>query len=181
MKSFVRLFIPLSLPLLVAACGPSITSGSHMPTPIDVTGRPTFRWNDGSNVVAGDPRLEGNPFFEERLYEAVAWHLALRGVRPLVDGAPAFLVHHHLTLDQHVYIEEIMDDAGVSRVEQYPYERGSVTVHMLDAATGSTVWVGWAEANIEPALKSPEAMRRWVDEVVAAMFEKWPMLSGEER
>lgn len=177
--TFAGYLLRLSPLLLLAACGPSVNSGSHMPTPIDVSGRPTFRWDQTSDVVVGDRRLEGNPFFEDRLHETVAWHLALRGIRPLVDGSPTFLVHHHLTLDNHVYIDEIMDDAGVTRVEQYPYERGSVTVHMIDADTRSTVWVGWAEANIEPALKSPEAMRRWVDEIVAAMFAKWPIPTRE--
>lgn len=174
MKPFFRLVRLVPLVLLLASCGTSVVAGSHMPTPVDVSNRPTFAWVPNPDAIHGDPRLEGNQFFEDRLQEAVAWHLSLRGIRPTVS-APTFTVHHHLTLSEHAYFEEVMDDAGVTRVDTYPYERGSVTVHMMDAATGGTVWVGWAQANIEPALTSPDAMQRWVYDVVGAMFEKWPI------
>jgi hypothetical protein len=160
--------------VLLSGCGVSITAGSHMPSPIDVGDGPTFAWNQGSDRVGGDPRLEGNQFFEESLHEAVAWHLALRGIRE-ASASPTYLIHHHLTLAEHAYVEEVMNDAGVSRTETVSYEEGSVTVHIVDAATGGTVWLGWAQADVEPALHGPEEMRRWVYDLVGSMFRKWPV------
>lgn len=168
------------------ACGVPIRSGAHFNRTLDPGQRATFDWNQPEDHVIGDPRLEGNHFFEARLHEAIEWELALRGIQlhtPLpghgesaVEGSPTFLVHHHLSLSDREYEQEMEDDAGNTRMRTFEFEEGAMAVHVVDAATGETVWLGWALADIEPALASPERMRSWVDDVVNEMFKSWPRM-----
>ena len=62
------------------------------------------------------------------------------------------------------------------------YEGGSVVIHMEDVRTGRDVWFAWADANIEPALTSPDAMKNWVYKPVGDMSEEWdvPPRGGRE-
>lgn len=122
----------------------------------------------------GDSRLEGNEFFHQRLHEAVGWELALRGLR-YGDTDPDLVVHHHLSLSDHVLESEVIDEAGVTSMESYVYEGGSLVVHVVDARTGKDVWVAWSAGNVEPAFRSPDAMRRWVYNMVGHMFDDWPI------
>jgi hypothetical protein len=168
------LSIPLiTLLLALPACGPSIQSGARFAPGVDVSRPLTFAWDASMMHVEGDPRLQNNPFFLDRLHEAVDWELGMRGIRR-VDSSPDLLVHHHLSLADHEMLDEVIDEAGTRRVEAYAYEEGTVVVHLTDARTGETVWVGWSRANTEPALTSPENMRKWVYEMVRGMFRTWP-------
>jgi hypothetical protein len=134
----------------------------------------TFAWRDARDRIVGDSRLEGNEYFHQRLHEAVGWELSLRGMR-YTETDSDLLIHHHLSLADHVMEAEVIDEAGVSSMETYVYEGGSLVVHIVNARTGDDVWVAWAEANVEPAFASPDAMRRWVHEMVGHMFEDWPV------
>jgi len=160
---------------LISGCSVPIQAGSHLRNDEPVAVPATFSWNQPADRALGDPRLEGNQFFEARLHESVEWHLALRGIHPAASS-PTYLVHHHLTLADHDYVAEVLTDAGVAQTEER-YEMGSVTVHIVEAATGETVWLGWAQANVEPALKGPDQMRAWVNRIVQRMFSRWPVLT----
>ena len=161
------------LPVL-AACGVPILSGAHLSTGWDVGRSASFAWRDEVDRTVGDARLRDNRFFHDRLHEAVEWELSLRGIR-YDASAPDLLIHHHLSLAEHVLEREVMDEAGFATTETEIYEGGSVVVHLVDARNGEDVWVGWAQANIEPALTGPESMRRWVYNMVGHMFEDWPL------
>lgn len=163
----------LLVPVL-AACGVPIQSGAHLAPSWEINRRATFRWNDVADRTAGDTRLEDNRFFHDRLHEAVEWELSLRGIR-YGETDPDLLIHHHLSLADHAWEQEVTDEAGVTRTETEIYEGGSIVVHIVDARTREDVWVAWAQANIEPALVSPDAMRNWVYDLVGRMFNDWPV------
>lgn len=160
--------------LVVSACGVPIQSGAHFANAWEPTGRSTFAWNDEADHTQGDVRLEDNAFFHARLHEAVEWELNLRGIRQS-GSSPALLIHHHLSLADHELEREVVDEQGIRRSETEIYEGGSVVLHIVDARTGEDRWVAWAQANIEPALTSPGAMRSWVYDLVGQMFESWPV------
>jgi hypothetical protein len=164
-----------ALPLL-AGCGVPIQSGAHLDPTWDAGRRATFAWRDTADRTLGDARLDGNRFFHERLHEAVEWELSLRGIQ-YSETNPDILIHHHLTLSDHMWEQEVTDEAGVTRTETEIYEGGNVVIHLVDARSADDVWVGWARANIEPALVSPAAMESWVYDLVAAMFKQWPEAS----
>ncbi len=166
--------IALGLATTLAACGVPIRTGMTVPPSVPSPGAPTFAWNQDMDRVMGDPRLENNRFFEDRLHEAVEWELSLRGIRR-VDANPDLWVHHHLSLEEHEEAFESVDEAGYTRTEMYAYEGGTVVVHLVNARTNATYWMSWGQANIEPALAGPESMRTWVYDLVRSMFERWPV------
>jgi hypothetical protein len=172
MKKLTALAVCL-IPAL-AACGVPIRTGTYSPPGSQAAPGTTFAWNEQRDRVVGDPRLENNQFFEDRLHEAIEWELALRGIRH-DESSPDLMVHHHLTLQDHELVQEMIDEAGYSAPEVYEYEGGTVVVHVVDARTNADIWLGWAEASIEVAVTGPDAMRAWVYDLVRAMFERWPV------
>jgi hypothetical protein len=157
-----------------AGCGVPIESGAHFASGWQPPPRTTFAWNDAADRTRGDVRLEDNALFHTLLHEAVEWELNLRGIR-YAETNPALLIHHHFSLADHVMENEVIDQEGNRSSETYVYEGGSVVLHIVDTRDASDAWVAWAQANVEPALTSPAAMRRWVYALVGQMFENWPL------
>lgn len=177
MKASALILLTTTCSLALASCGVSIRSGSHFTQNADVSRPLTYAWSQVAEQTGGDHRLRNNKFFEDRLHEAVEWELSMRGFRPATES-PDLLIHHHLSLADHVMVDESIDEAGYTRTEVFSYEEGTIVLHIVDARTGSDVWVAWAQANIEPAFHGPENMRKWVYDVVQAMFRRWPVATG---
>lgn len=158
----------------LSACGVPIQSGAHFTQSWAPDRQTTFAWEDESDRTVGDQRLDGNRFFHQKLHEAVEWELSLRGIRYSADDAD-LTIHHHLSLSDHVYETEVMDDSGEPVMETTIYESGSLVLHIVDSRTGDDVWVAWGQANVEPAFTSPDGMEDWVYDLVGHMFERWPI------
>jgi len=170
-----RSILTLLLPFTLAACGMKVESGSRFASGTPPAPPLTFAWDQEGDWVGGDIRLENNPFFEERLHEAIEWQLALRGIHR-GEGPTDLLIHHHLSLRDHDLVADVVTADGTTRQEPYSYEEGAVVVHVVDRRTGQDVWIGWSYASVEPALRGPEEMRKWVYAVVERMFRSWPAL-----
>jgi hypothetical protein len=162
--------------LVLSACGVPIQSGAHFTQSWAADRHTTFAWRDEIDRVAGDSRLLGNQVFHRALHEAVEWELALRGIR-YTENDPDILVHHHLTLADHVFETEVLDDYGDPTIETSVYEAGSLVVHLVDARSGDDLWIAWGQANVEPAFTGPDAMKHWVYDIVENMFDDWPVPS----
>jgi len=158
----------------LSGCGVPIRSAAHFVSGVEPPGRVTFAWNDEADHTQGDIRLEDNAFLHARLHEAVEWELNLRGIR-YDESDPDLLIHHHFSLADHEMEQAFEDEAGERTSQTYVYEGGSIVLHLTDAGSGGDVWVAWAEANVEAALTGPEAMRKWVYELVGEMFEGWAL------
>lgn len=180
MTRFGRLLLLAAAFPMFTACAVPITSGSHFEPSFAPEQRAglTFGWRDTSDRIVGDSRLEGNEFFHQRLHEAVAWELSLRGLR-YSETNPDLVIYHHLSLADHELESELIDEMGVGYTETYVYENGSLVIHLVDAATDKDVWVAWGSGNVEPAFNSPEAMRKWVYNVVGHMFDDWPVTARQ--
>jgi len=174
MRAVIRSIPVLALTFMLGACGARIESGSRFASAAPPATPLTFAWDQEGDIATGDVRLENNPFFEERLHEAIEWELSLRGIRR-AEGATDLLIHHHLSLRDHDLIAEFVDASGERRTEPFTYEEGTIVVHIVDARTQQDIWVGWAQSSVEPALRGPEEMRKWVYAMVSKMFATWPV------
>jgi hypothetical protein len=161
-------------------CGVVIRSGASFAEAADLRSGLTFGWNQVDDRVNGDPRLQGNRFFEDRLHEAIEWQLSLRGIHH-DESSPDLLVHHHLSLEDHEMVAEVANSSGSTTTDVYNYEQGTVVVHVVDPTHKKDLWVAWAQADIDIALRSPENMRNWVYALVAEMFEDWPVMERSSR
>lgn len=174
MRTRTTFLVAAGLTATLTACGVPIRTGTSSAPSVPSPDALTFAWNQESDRVMGDSRLENNRFFEDRLHEAVEWELSLRGIRR-VDSGANLMAHHHLSLEDHEDVVETIDEAGYTTTEAYSYEGGTVVIHLVDVRSGETFWLSWGQANIEPALAGPESMRTWVYDLVRAMFERWPV------
>lgn len=174
MRIPMRILLTTCLASPIASCSVPIQSESALTPGVDLGSLQTFAWDQELDRPGGDPRLENNHFFLDRMHEAIEWELSLRGFRH-EESSPDLLLHHHLTLADHELVTEVIDDSGLTTPRPYVYEEGTVMVHAADPESGEDLWVAWAWANVEPALVSPDAMRSWVYSVVKEMFSDWPV------
>ena len=178
------ILLGLVLVLSTAACGVPMRAGADFVPDLDMGRYRTFGFDEAAISRTGDVRLEQNPYFEDRLVEAIERELSARGIRR-DESSPEMMVHFHLTVEDHLEVYNAdpasgspVSDVGVG-AEILQYEQGTFVVHFEDSGTHDYVWVGWAAGDIGDALTGSEEMRRWVDEAVASMFEHLPVLTNE--
>lgn len=164
----------------VAACGLGVVGGADFAPGTDFARYSTFTWDEPDDRPVGDPRLENNPFFEQRVHAAVAVELADAGIRQQDDGA-GLIVHHHATVRSRVDVYEVDERAGYSRPSAYgertqviEYDEGTILVDIADAETRTVIWRGWAQFDIGRALADPTVMERAIQQAITQMFEDFP-------
>ncbi|NNF27946.1 MAG: DUF4136 domain-containing protein [Gemmatimonadetes bacterium] len=179
MRRGSEVLVLLSVVAGLTACGVGIRAGADHREGLDLTPYHTFEWGEADDLPTGDPRLDHNPFFLERLHEAIENELAARGVRRVASGAD-LMVHHHASVRDRVAVYEVDRQAGydvgrpLEGSEVVQYQEGTFLVDVADAETREILWRGWAQADVEAALDDPSRMRSLVAEAVAQMFEAFP-------
>ena len=165
--------------ILAVGCATVIQAGANYEPGTTFGGFNTFHWDEPDDNPTGDPRLENNPFFLQRLHHAIEWELGTRGVR-LVEGGGALTVHHHATVRDRVQVFAADERAGYSTPEYgegtqiLQFEEGTFLVDIADAESQEILWRGWAQLDIGTALEDPETMREQIDEAIRLMFEQFP-------
>jgi hypothetical protein len=155
-------------------------AGADFVPDLDLGRYRTFGLDEAAITRTGDVRLEQDPYFEDRLLEAIGRELSTRGIRR-DESSPEMVVHFHLTVEDHIEVYDVDPPSGspVSTVGLgtgvHQYDRGTFVVHFEDPETHEYVWVGWAEGDIGRALTGSEEMREWVDEAVEMMFGHLPV------
>ena len=179
----VAIWIFLGLALSTTACGTALRAGADFEPDLDLGRYRTFGLDEDAVSGSGDVRLEESPFFENRLLDAIERELSARGVRR-DESSPEMMVHYHLTVEDHIEVFGADPQSGLPASEYgigtnvRQYEEGTFVIHFEDPGADEYIWVGWAQGDIERALTGPEAMREWVDEAVAKMFENLPVLTN---
>jgi len=175
----VRLFGLLAAGSLAAACGLGVVAGADFTPGVDYARYTSFEWDEPDDRPIGDPRLENNPFFEQRLHAAVALELAEYGIRDSAAG-PRLIVHHHTTVRSRVDVYEADSREGYSAArrsespQMVEFDEGTILVDIADAETKEILWRGWAQFDITRALSNPEVMERAIQEAIGKMFERFP-------
>jgi len=77
--------------LSLTACATTMSVGSHVGRGVDVARYRTYDWEPADALPMGDPRLDRNPFFQDRVQGAVEKQLAARGFQRSVSVGPAWL------------------------------------------------------------------------------------------
>lgn len=180
MRTIHYFHLPLVALLAVSSCTAGISAGADFAPDMSFAPFTTFEWDEPDTRPVGDPRLENNSLFEERLHLAIERELAARGVRPAASGA-GLVVHHHATVRDRVEVYEADRRAGYSSPEYgddtqvLQYEEGTLMIDIADAETSELIWRGWAQFDVGRALRDPDVLTTQVDEAVAKMFEHFPV------
>jgi hypothetical protein len=162
------------------ACGIATTVGADYDPTLDLGRYPTFAWDESAIIRTDDVRLENNPFFEERLFEAVEQALSEKEIS-YNESSPDLLVHYHLSVRDHIEVVATDPQFGDppseygEGTEVLQYDQGTFVLHFVDAATDEDLWVGWAQGDIGAALKDSMKMREWVEDAVTKMLKDFPV------
>ncbi len=168
----------LATTMLAAGCA-SMSAGADFSPGTDLRPYRTFGWGPHDALPTGDPRLDGNPFFEARVHAAVKAQLEAKGVRFVEGGTPDLLVHHHASVTQRVDVIRADRDMGYasgaapSGDAVAEYDEGTLVVDVVDAKTSKVVWRGWAQTDLAAVLRSREAMQKRVEQACARMFAEY--------
>jgi hypothetical protein len=161
--------------VLAGACAP-IRVHSYTAPRIDVTAYRTYAWAAGELGATGDPRLDNNSFFRERVQTAADGQLRFRGYEKVRSGAPDLTVHIHARLEQRLDTSAL--DPVTCQVEECRteiFDEGTLLIDLVDTRTNALVWRAWAESSLDGVIDNQELMNNAIDRAVASIFSRLPM------
>lgn len=174
MRPIARLTVAVLGALALSACA-TTSVGSFVERNIELGHYRTYTWGPADGQATGDPRLDNNEFFEERVQDAVEGHLNVRGFVKTESAVPDLLVHFYANVSQEV------DPDGVDRpyatceeCKPFVFDTGTIVVDLVDAHTHRLVWRGWAKGNIDGVVDNQSWMEKRVDETVERILEQLP-------
>ena len=180
MRTMVLCGISAGILLLGSGCDAPIQTGYDFDSSADFAGYATYAWEDAEPLPTGDPRLDGNPIFQDRVRSSVSGALASHGLQQ-VESSPDLLVHYHASVQDRVEVYEADQAAGYDVTSEYgpgtqvfQYEEGTLLVDLVDADAMRVVWRGWIRADVSGALSNPDALTRLIDAAVEQLFRSYP-------
>ena len=176
MTRLTRLMVGALLTVAAAGCAPMMVS-SHVERGLDLTRYRTFEWGPADALPTGDPRLDNNRFFSQRVEEAVDLQLTARGFEKASRGDADLLIRIHARVDQR------LESAALDRIDGHcidndcrslVYDTGTLLVDMTDRRTNRLAWRGWAEGSLDGVIDDQRWMEIVIDEAVARILARVP-------
>ena len=169
----VRLAVSAVSAVALTGCA-SIDVHSYLERGADLGRYHTYAWAPADAISTGDPRLDGNPFFEERVQADVEKQLATRGFEK-TSGTPELLLHYHANVTQRVdaYTADLKY-GYCNECRPYIYDAGAIVLDLVDASSNKLVWRGWAEDSLDGAIDNQQLMERQIDKAVARILQRLP-------
>jgi hypothetical protein len=179
-NELVAWVIALVSTLAISACA-TTNVGSYLGRDAELSKYHTYSWAAADQFETGDPRLDNNRFFQDRLRTAVEKQLVTRGFEQVGSTKPELILHYHVNVRQQIDAGDIDQKYGYCN-ECLPYvydvyDAGTLVIDFVDARTNRLVWRGWAEGSIEGVIDDQRAMEGQIDKAVAVIMKKLPRLS----
>ena len=163
--------------LALTACA-SMDVRSFVERGTDVTQYRTYTWGPAAAQATGDPCLDNNPFFHERIQANVEKQLNTRGFEKTTAAPQDFLIYYRASVTQQINVNGA--DQPYQSCEDctpYVYDAGTILVDLVDARTRRLVWRGWAEGGLDGVVDDQALMERKIDEAVARILDR--VMSGQ--
>jgi len=175
----VRFGMAVLAAVAVTACAAAIRVNSYSERAANFSEYRTFGFVPAESVSTGDPRLDNNPFFLERVQTAVERELAARGYEKTNSGRPDLVIHFHASTTQEIDLGDIdrkYTYPSESNRRPYVYEAGTLLLDFVDGRTNKLAWRGWAEGTMD-GIDSQAWMEQTVDESVKRILARLPRRS----
>lgn len=177
-KSAVAVLLAVAAAGFASACA-TMRVSSYLERGADVRKYHTYSWGPADTWSTGDPRLDNNRFFDERVRAQVEKQLAKRGFEK-ATSSPELLVHYHANVAQEIDARQI--DSSMSYCAQadcrpFVYDKGTLFVDLVEPRTNRVIWRGWAEGSIEGVIDNQAWMESRIDEAVAKILTRLPSRS----
>ena len=174
MRPLARLIVVGVSALALAACA-TTNVRSFVVRGIDVGQYRTYSWGPAGEQATGDPRLDNNQFFQERIQAAVERHLNARGFEKTAVEASDLFIRYHASVEQLVNADGAdLPSAVCDDCRPFVFDAGTIVIDLIDARSRRLVWRGWAEGDIDGVVNDQAWMEKHVDRAVARILEKLP-------
>jgi hypothetical protein len=141
---------------------------------IDFRSYHTFDWGPADALPTGDPRLDENPYFQDRLQGAVERGLALRKLERSERGAtPELLIHYHANVSRRLDVNQVDYSYGLTvdaESQIRDYDAGTIVLDIVDSWTNQVIWRGWAQRDMTELLQDEGKMADWIETAVRLML-----------
>jgi hypothetical protein len=138
----------------------------------------TFDWGPADTWSTGDPRLDNNRFFDERVRAQVEEQLARRGFEKSASERPDLLVHYHASVSQEIDVRQLDASMPSSCAEDdcrpFIYDKGTLFVELVEPRSGKVIWRGWAESSVDGVIDNQEWLTSRIDDAVAKILARLP-------
>jgi hypothetical protein len=161
---------------LAAGCA-TMSVSSYARAAVDARSLRTYEWGSPDTWSTGDPRLDNNRFFDERVRARVDEQLAQRGFEKSASGPADLLVHYHASVSQEIDLRQhdrTTADRADHEYEPFIYDKGTLVIDVFDRRTGTLIWRGWAEGSIDGVIDNQRLMESRIDEAVAKILARLP-------
>ena len=163
--------------LALTGCAP-LRVNSYLERGTDFSRYRTYNWGPPDSWTTGDPRLDNNPFFQERVRAEVDRQLARRGFEKAAPlDKPDLRLHYHASFTQRIDIKGIDEKDGYCEnhdCQPYVYEAGTLLLDFVDTRTNRVVWRGWAEGSVDGVIDNQQWLEQRVDEAVRQILARLP-------
>jgi hypothetical protein len=141
---------------------------------MDFTRYSSYTWAADSRFSTGDPRLDNNELFENRLRGTVERVLAVRGFEKASTATAGLVIHYHASVNQRIDVNALDQQYGYcDGCRPSIYDAGTITLDFVDAATNKLVWRGWSEGTLD-GIDNQAAIEARVDDAVSKILQGLP-------
>lgn len=163
----------------LSGCARTMTASSHVRRGIELSQYRTYDWGPADELPAGDPRLDGDPFFMDQVRGAVERALASRSIVLSSEASPDLLIHVHANVDRRIDVNRTEQEHGHCQVQDcddwvIEYQAGTLVLDVIDARTNQLIWRGWAQDGVDAALNDRSKMAAKLQEKVRLIMARFP-------
>ncbi|MFN7981802.1 MAG: DUF4136 domain-containing protein [Vicinamibacterales bacterium] len=171
-RTFVAALVAATA-LAVAACAP-VRVNTSLERGMDFTHYKSYAWAPGDKFSTGDPRLDNNEFFENRLKATGEKVLAMHGFEEATPATADLVIHYHANVRETIDVNELDRRYGYcDTCSTTIYNAGTITLDFVDSHTNKLVWRGWSEGSLE-GIDSQALIEQRVDDAVTRILAKLP-------
>lgn len=172
-----RLAAAAASAIALTACASGMRVNSYTETGMNLAQYRTYDFAPADSVSTGDPRLDNNEFYNERMQAAIAQRMNAMGFERSASPNRDLLVHYHGSFSQQIDLNGLDQQYGDCRpgdCRPFVYEAGTITVDFVDARTNRLVWRGWAESSVDGVIDDQAWLEQKVDDAVAEILKRVP-------
>lgn len=175
--SLTSLAVSVGAACCLSSCAPARVHSYANPA-ADMRSYRTYAWDSAELGVTGDPRLDNNRFFMDRVQQAADAQMRFRGYEKLTRGTADMTLHVHARVDQQ--IDSALLDGVNPTCEQpdcrpYVYDRGTLLIDVIDTRSRALIWRGWDERSIDRVVDDQDLMNQAIDRAISAIFARLPV------
>ena len=171
-----RLAIATLAILTFTSCA-TIRIDSYVERGADVGRYRSYTWGPSDAFSTGDPRLDNNRFFSERVEAAVDRRLRDRGLEKTGASAADLVIHIHARMDQRLdtnAIDREYRHCDVAVCRPMVYDAGTLMLDFIDARTNRLAWRGWAEGSLDGVVDDQRWMEETIDKSIDRILTRFP-------